>query len=274
MVYSLLVPTYRQQFNRTNPLWRYYTFDVASTLIKQDGTWTLVTTASQDQLEAAEAFYVGGYDYTISDAVAAELIADGFEDAVTPGVPDVQGLVEDFDGDELDPLVWRQIQEFPLPTVSGGQAVFTDLASTPTMGTVELVTLTGTDTSFYLDPGTADSSFFGFIVGNDIEPAFESRLGFYVQTPDSCFAYHHYEGGMPVAEPVAAQSFPCWIRLSESGGVVSFAASADGVTYDAPFFVTEEPVIDLDTPMTVAIQADFGTGSWFVDDVRIPGYGA
>jgi hypothetical protein len=81
--YLLRVPTYRKQIDRGNRLWRHFTIDVASTLVKESDTWTLTTTANQDRLEAAQAFYVGGHDYTISDEVAAELIADGFEDAVT-----------------------------------------------------------------------------------------------------------------------------------------------------------------------------------------------
>ena len=62
--------------------------DVArgQTLIVNGTTVTLTLTPSQDDLAAASYYFLGGHEYTISDAQAQVLINAGYGDYVTPVV--------------------------------------------------------------------------------------------------------------------------------------------------------------------------------------------
>lgn len=82
--WALSVPTVREQIDPLKWLWRRYTIDVSLTLIKQSGHWSTIRSASEDQLNAAENFFVGGYQYVVDVTVFNELTADGFGSSLTP----------------------------------------------------------------------------------------------------------------------------------------------------------------------------------------------
>lgn len=77
MPYRLNVPTYDKPLGETG-LWRFVNLNAGSTLVKTAGHWSVTTSPGTDELTAAQSYYRGGYQYTVSDIVAAELIADGF----------------------------------------------------------------------------------------------------------------------------------------------------------------------------------------------------
>jgi hypothetical protein len=83
MPYRLSVPTREEGFPTNYPdLWRHYRIEVGQTLIQEAGTWSLISTPHDDELAAADNFYIGGYEHVVSDEIAAELIADGFESSL------------------------------------------------------------------------------------------------------------------------------------------------------------------------------------------------
>jgi hypothetical protein len=83
-LWLLSVPTVREQIDPTKWLWRRYCLDVSLTLIKQNGHWTTIRSASEDQLNAAQNYFVGGYQYQVNATVFNELTADGFGSSLTP----------------------------------------------------------------------------------------------------------------------------------------------------------------------------------------------
>jgi hypothetical protein len=56
------------------------------TLLVNGSVVTENRTPSQDDLSDADAYYLGGHEYTISDSEAAILIAAGYSDYLTPVV--------------------------------------------------------------------------------------------------------------------------------------------------------------------------------------------
>jgi len=66
----------------TNP----YLTDVArgQSLLVTGTTVVEIETPSQDDLEACSYYFLGGHEYTISDAQATVLINAGYSDYVTP----------------------------------------------------------------------------------------------------------------------------------------------------------------------------------------------
>jgi hypothetical protein len=84
VAYALEVPTYEAPIENSYPtLWRFYGLSTGRTLVKEGGVWGLVTSPSEDRLAASEGFFRGGYVNTVSNEVAAELVADGFGDCLT-----------------------------------------------------------------------------------------------------------------------------------------------------------------------------------------------
>lgn len=77
MPYRLHVPTYDKPLGETG-LWRFVNLNAGSTLIRATTTWAVTTSPGMDELNAAQNYYRGGYEYVIADDIAAQLIADGF----------------------------------------------------------------------------------------------------------------------------------------------------------------------------------------------------
>jgi hypothetical protein len=74
-------------------LWRHYGGNPAGvSVVKVNGVYTTIRTPTTVQLEAAGNregidFFLGGHVYTVTDAVSAALIADGYTTGVDPVVP-------------------------------------------------------------------------------------------------------------------------------------------------------------------------------------------
>ncbi len=78
-MYRLEIPTYDTPFARVGrTLWRFFGLETGRTMIKQSGTWRLVTSPTAEVLNAAEAYYRGGYQNTVDQDTADDMTADGF----------------------------------------------------------------------------------------------------------------------------------------------------------------------------------------------------
>jgi len=60
-------------------LFQFYQRLVSTSVLKIDGQYVEIREPSQDEEALATEFYLGGHEYPVSDEVAAELIAAGFE---------------------------------------------------------------------------------------------------------------------------------------------------------------------------------------------------
>jgi hypothetical protein len=59
-------------------LFYYYKMSKGISVLKIDGQYVQIREPSQDEEALATEFYLGGHEYPVSDAIAAELIAAGF----------------------------------------------------------------------------------------------------------------------------------------------------------------------------------------------------
>jgi hypothetical protein len=48
-------------------------------VLKRDGVWETLSAATQEELDAAEVYFLGGHDYEVSEEIATELTAAGYE---------------------------------------------------------------------------------------------------------------------------------------------------------------------------------------------------
>lgn len=60
-------------------LFYFYTMDRGISVLKIDGQYQTIRTPSQDDEALATEVYLGGHEYIVSDEVAAELIAAGYD---------------------------------------------------------------------------------------------------------------------------------------------------------------------------------------------------
>jgi hypothetical protein len=60
-------------------LFQFYQRLVSTSVLKIDGQYVEIREPSQDEEALATEFYLGGHEYPVSDEVAAELIAAGYE---------------------------------------------------------------------------------------------------------------------------------------------------------------------------------------------------
>ena len=68
----VVFPTYQIPLGRSRLL-RRYLVPVPSSLVKVNGEWGVVTAPAQDLLEAADAYFVGGYTYLLTESEVADL---------------------------------------------------------------------------------------------------------------------------------------------------------------------------------------------------------
>jgi hypothetical protein len=59
-------------------LFQFYERLVSTSVLKIDGEYVEIREPSQDEEALATEFYLGGHEYPVSDAIAAELIAAGY----------------------------------------------------------------------------------------------------------------------------------------------------------------------------------------------------
>ena len=64
-------------------LWRFYTYPVGFTVLKNDGVYTQTKAPLQEQIESADVAYIGGHTYTVSSDEAAALTAAGYGAQIT-----------------------------------------------------------------------------------------------------------------------------------------------------------------------------------------------
>lgn len=72
-------PTYRMPAGR-GKLYSRYQLSYPMSLVKTAGVWRAVITPSQEELSAADKWYLGGYTYPLTDSEAADLPAAYVED--------------------------------------------------------------------------------------------------------------------------------------------------------------------------------------------------
>ena len=82
MTYTFSGPTIPNKDRTRQGLW-WARADIGVTVIRVDGVWKTVMSATQDVLNTADRVYRGGYTYTLTDALAAELQAAGFGSGLT-----------------------------------------------------------------------------------------------------------------------------------------------------------------------------------------------
>lgn len=58
-------------------LMRFYKLSRGITVLEHSGTYTAVRYPTQDEITAATTTYMGGHEYTVTDATKAALIAGG-----------------------------------------------------------------------------------------------------------------------------------------------------------------------------------------------------
>lgn len=88
MTYLLTPPT-RAVRRGEHPLFGRMSFRRGVSLLKEGGFYRQVIEPADEDIAAAEAAYIGGHEYLVSDAVAAELVAAGYGENLQWVPPDV-----------------------------------------------------------------------------------------------------------------------------------------------------------------------------------------
>ncbi len=78
MTYILDIPSTSTAAGRRVDLWFVRTNRASGTLIRTNGVWEFITNPHNRRLLAADLFYRGGYNNEVTDEVALELVAAGF----------------------------------------------------------------------------------------------------------------------------------------------------------------------------------------------------
>lgn len=94
----LFIPPGRVEHHGTHPLFGRLTLNRGMSLVKTGGYYRQVSNPSDEDVAAAEVFYLGGHVYTVSDTAAADLRAAGYGEWLSPVVgpnpPDPGGGTE------------------------------------------------------------------------------------------------------------------------------------------------------------------------------------
>lgn len=64
-------------------LWEFYRLERGITVLKIDGEYYETQSVAQEEMDVADAVYLGGHEYEVSDEEAAELTAAGYEEYLT-----------------------------------------------------------------------------------------------------------------------------------------------------------------------------------------------
>lgn len=80
---TLIPPTEEQGIESDHPLWGRYRLARGLTLLVSGSTVTLVQYPAQEDLDAYDHVYLGGYTHAISDDEAAVLTAAGYGAYIT-----------------------------------------------------------------------------------------------------------------------------------------------------------------------------------------------
>lgn len=79
MGYVLIPPTIEEGPIGGHRLFYFYKMLRSISVLKIDGQYVEIREPSQDEIALATEVYIGGHEYPVSDAIAAELIAAGYE---------------------------------------------------------------------------------------------------------------------------------------------------------------------------------------------------
>jgi hypothetical protein len=79
MGYVLIPPTIEEGPIGGHRLFYFYKMLRSISVLKIDGQYVEYRDPSQDDIALATEVYIGGHEYPVSDAIAAELIAAGYE---------------------------------------------------------------------------------------------------------------------------------------------------------------------------------------------------
>ena len=83
MPYIFLTPTVEEGPIGGHRLFEFYKQPRGVTIIKYDGEYYEMRYPSEDEFVDADAVYVGGHEYVVSDAEAADLTDAGYGDNLT-----------------------------------------------------------------------------------------------------------------------------------------------------------------------------------------------
>ena len=79
MGYVLIPPTIEEGPIGGHRLFYFYKMLRSISVLKIDGQYVEIREPSQDEIALATEVYIGGHEYPVSDAIAANLIAAGYE---------------------------------------------------------------------------------------------------------------------------------------------------------------------------------------------------
>jgi hypothetical protein len=79
MGYVLIPPTIEEGPIGGHRLFYFYKMLRSISVLKIDGQYVEIREPSQDEIALATEVYIGGHEYPVSDAIAADLIAAGYE---------------------------------------------------------------------------------------------------------------------------------------------------------------------------------------------------
>ncbi|ANH49509.1 hypothetical protein uvFWCGRAMDCOMC455_030 [Freshwater phage uvFW-CGR-AMD-COM-C455] len=79
MGYVLIPPTIEEGPIGGHRLFYFYKMLRSISVLKIDGQYVEIREPSQDEIALATEVYIGGHEYPVSDAIAANLIAAGYQ---------------------------------------------------------------------------------------------------------------------------------------------------------------------------------------------------
>ena len=83
MPYLFTTPFQKQGPIGVHRLWQFYGLERGITVLKTGDGFYETQDPSQEELDDAEVYYLGGHDYVVSDEEAADLTAAGYSEFLT-----------------------------------------------------------------------------------------------------------------------------------------------------------------------------------------------
>lgn len=80
MPFKFNTPFEKQGPIGTHRLWQFYGLERGITVLKTEDGYYETQDPSQEELDAAELYYLGGHEYVVSDEEAADLTAAGYSE--------------------------------------------------------------------------------------------------------------------------------------------------------------------------------------------------
>lgn len=83
MPYKFVTPTEEEGPIGAHRLWWFYRLDRGISIVKTSEGYYETRSVSQEEMDTAEVVYLGGHEYEVSDAEAAELTTAGYGSYLT-----------------------------------------------------------------------------------------------------------------------------------------------------------------------------------------------